>query len=80
MDQRVVAGLGNIYACEALFHARLDPAKPASRLARSSGAPTPLAARLVASVKAVLEEAIRAGGSTLRDYVQTVGKIGSFQD
>jgi formamidopyrimidine-DNA glycosylase len=80
MDQRVIAGLGNIYACEALFHAGLDPAKPASRLARSGGAPTPLAARLVASVKAVLEGAIRAGGSTLRDYVQTDGKTGSFQD
>jgi formamidopyrimidine-DNA glycosylase len=80
MDQRVVAGLGNIYACEALFRAGLDPAKPACRLARTSGAPTPLAVRLVASVKAVLDEAIRAGGSTLRDYVQTDGKIGNFQD
>jgi len=80
MDQRVVAGLGNIYVCEALFRAALDPAKPASRLARASGAPTPLSARLVASVKAVLDQAIRAGGSTLRDYVQTDGKIGSFQD
>ena len=80
MDQRVVAGLGNIYVCEALFRAALDPAKPASRLARASGAPTPLAARLVVSVKAVLDQAIRAGGSTLRDYVQTDGKIGSFQE
>jgi len=80
MDQRVVAGLGNIYVCEALFRAALDPAKPASRLARTSGAPTPLAARLVVSVKAVLDQAIRAGGSTLRDYVQTDGKIGSFQE
>ena len=80
MDQRVVAGLGNIYVCEALFRAALDPAKPASRLARASGAPTPLAARLVVSVKAVLDQAIRAGGSTLRDYVHTDGKIGSFQE
>jgi len=79
MDQRVVAGLGNIYVCEALFRAGLDPRKGASRLATRTGKPTPAAERLVPAIKAVLEDAIRAGGSTLRDYKQADGNIGSFQ-
>jgi formamidopyrimidine-DNA glycosylase len=79
MDQRIIAGLGNIYVCEALFRAGLDPWKPASRLATKSGKPTPAAERLVPQVKAVLADAIRAGGSTLRDYKQANGDIGSFQ-
>jgi formamidopyrimidine-DNA glycosylase len=80
MDQRNVAGLGNIYACEALFRAGLDPFKPAARLATKTGKPTPAAERLVAEIKAVLIAAIRAGGSTLRDYKQADGGIGSFQN
>ena len=79
MDQRIVAGLGNIYVCEALFRARLDPCKPAARLATKTGKPTPAAVRLVPQIKAVLADAIRAGGSTLRDYKQTNGDIGNFQ-
>jgi formamidopyrimidine-DNA glycosylase len=79
MDQRIVAGLGNIYVCEALFRARLDPFKGVSRLATKSGKPTPHAERLVAEIKAVLRDAIRAGGSTLRDYKQADGSLGSFQ-
>lgn len=79
MDQRIIAGLGNIYVCEALFRAGLDPWKPASRLATKSGKPTPAAERLVPQIKAVLADAIRAGGSTLRDYKQANGDIGSFQ-
>jgi formamidopyrimidine-DNA glycosylase len=79
MDQRIVAGLGNIYVCEALFRARLDPFKGASRLATKTGKPTPHAARLAAEIKAVLRDAIRAGGSTLRDYKQADGSLGSFQ-
>lgn len=79
MDQRIIAGLGNIYVCEALFRAGLDPWKPANRLATKSGKPTPAAERLVPQVKAVLADAIRAGGSTLRDYKQANGDIGSFQ-
>ncbi len=79
MDQRIVAGLGNIYVCEALFRAGLDPWKPAARLATRTGRPTPAAERLVAAIKAVLKDAIRAGGSTLRDYKQADGAIGSFQ-
>ena len=79
MDQRIIAGLGNIYVCEALFRAGLNPWKLASRLATKSGKPTPAAERLVPQIKAVLADAIRAGGSTLRDYKQANGDIGSFQ-
>ena len=80
MDQRVVAGLGNIYVCEALFRAGLSPSKQAARLATKTAKPTPAARRLVPQIKAVLLEAIRAGGSTLRDYKQADGSIGAFQN
>ncbi len=79
LDQRVVAGIGNIYACEALYRARLAPQKPASVLASGNGAPTPAARRLVKAVKAVLAEAIAAGGSSLRDYRKADGSLGYFQ-
>jgi formamidopyrimidine-DNA glycosylase len=79
MDQRIVAGLGNIYVCEALFRAGLDPWKPASRLATRTGKPTLAAERLAAEIKAVLTDAIRAGGSTLRDYKRADGTSGLFQ-
>jgi formamidopyrimidine-DNA glycosylase len=80
MDQRIVAGLGNIYVCEALFRAGLDPFKPAARLATKTGKPTPAAVRLVAMIKSVLADAVRAGGSTLRDYKQADGSLGRFQN
>jgi formamidopyrimidine-DNA glycosylase len=80
MDQRIVAGLGNIYVCEALFRAGLSPSKPAARLATRSGRPTPAAERLAAEIKAVLKDAIRAGGSTLRDYNRADGTSGLFQN
>jgi formamidopyrimidine-DNA glycosylase len=80
MDQRIVAGLGNIYVCEALFRAGLDPRKPAARLATRGGKPTPAAGRLAAEIKAVLTDAIRAGGSTLRDYKRADGTSGLFQE
>jgi formamidopyrimidine-DNA glycosylase len=80
MDQRIVAGLGNIYVCEALFRAGLAPWKPASRLATRTGRPTPAAERLAVQIKAVLADAIRAGGSTLRNYKQADGSAGRFQD
>ena len=73
LDQRIVAGLGNIYVCEALFRARLSPRRRAGSLGPAR------AARLVASIKAVLTEAIAAGGSSLRDYVQPDGELGYFQ-
>ena len=80
MDQRIVAGLGNIYVCEALYRAQLNPCGGAARLATRSGKPTPAAQRLAAAIKAVLLDAIRAGGSTLRNYKQADGSIGRFQN
>ena len=73
LDQRVVAGLGNIYVCEALFRSRISP----KRLAK-----TVVGARcdkLVPAIKAVLKDAIKAGGSTLRDYAKADGELGYFQ-
>ncbi len=79
MDQRIVCGLGNIYVCEALHRAGLDPRQPAARLATATGRPTAATRRLVPIIRAVLEEAIGAGGSTLRDYAQADGSLGYFQ-
>jgi formamidopyrimidine-DNA glycosylase len=73
LDQRVVAGLGNIYVCEALYRARLSPRRLAGTIGRGR------AERLVAAIRAVLGEAIEAGGSSLRDYVQADGELGYFQ-
>jgi formamidopyrimidine-DNA glycosylase len=78
-DQKVVAGLGNIYVCEALHRARLSPKRMAATLALRSGAPAPRAGLLVDAVKAVLADAIRAGGSSLRDHRRTDGELGYFQ-
>ena len=79
MDQRIVAGLGNIYVCEALYRAHLNPDRPAHRLATRGGKATPAAERLVVAIRAVLDDAIAAGGSTLRDYKQADGSLGLFQ-
>ncbi len=73
LDQRLVAGLGNIYVCEALFRSRISPSRPAHTV------PGARAARLVTAIKATLTEAIKAGGSSLRDYVQPDGELGYFQ-
>src|SRR4249919_1627798 len=78
-DQRVVAGLGNIYVCEALYRARLSPKRLAATIATKSGAPNERAERLVEGIKAVLNEAIRGGGSSLRDHRLTDGELGMFQ-
>jgi formamidopyrimidine-DNA glycosylase len=78
-DQRVVAGLGNIYVCEALYRARLSPKRMASTIASKSGAPNERAERLVDGIKAVLNEAIKDGGSSLRDHRLTDGDLGMFQ-
>ncbi len=73
LDQTVVAGLGNIYVCEALYRAGLSPLRPAGSVsARGAG-------RLSRAIKAVLAEAIEAGGSTLKDYVRISGELGYFQ-
>ena len=79
LDQRVVAGLGNIYVCEALFRAHLSPKRQASTLAMKSGVPTDHAKKLVESIRAVLNAAIEAGGSSLRDHRRTDGSLGDFQ-
>ena len=72
LDQRIVAGLGNIYVCEALFRARIDPRKPAGKV---SG---PAIGRLVPAIRAVLEQSIGDGGSSLRDYAKPDGELGYF--
>lgn len=73
MDQRVVVGVGNIYASEALYMAGIDPRRPANSLTAAE------IAKLVPAIKTVLKKAIAAGGSSLRDYVQTDGELGYFQ-
>ena len=73
LDQKVVSGVGNIYACEALFRAGISPKRLAASVAGKR------AERLAPAVRQVLEDAIAAGGSTLRDYVQADGELGYFQ-
>jgi formamidopyrimidine-DNA glycosylase len=73
LDQRLVAGLGNIYVSEALFRAGISPRRLAASVAGAR------AERLVPAIKAVLSEAIAAGGSSLRDHVQPSGELGYFQ-
>src|SRR5512141_12313 len=79
LDQRVVAGLGNIYVCEALFRARLSPKRLASTTADRKGQPNERAGALVDAIKAVLNDAIKAGGSSLRDHRRADGSLGDFQ-
>ena len=73
MDGRRVVGVGNIYASESLFRARIDPRRPARRLSLAD------CARLSREIKRTLQEAIRAGGSSLRDFVGADGNAGYFQ-
>ncbi|HYD32018.1 MAG TPA: bifunctional DNA-formamidopyrimidine glycosylase/DNA-(apurinic or apyrimidinic site) lyase [Azospirillaceae bacterium] len=73
LDQKVVAGLGNIYVSESLFHAGIAPTRVAATCAGAEAEP------LVAAIRRVLTEAIAAGGSTLKDYVQASGELGYFQ-
>ena len=79
LDQRVVAGLGNIYVAEALFRAHLSPRRRASTLATKKGEPTDHAARLVVAIHDVLNESIAVGGTSLRDHRQPNGDLGYFQ-
>jgi len=78
-DQRVVAGLGNIYVCEALYRARLSPKRSAATIATRGGGPNERAQALVEGIRAVLNDAIAAGGSSLRDHKRTDGELGLFQ-
>ena len=73
LDQRIVAGLGNIYVCEALNRAKISPFKPAGDIPKKKLGP------LVEIIREVLDEAIAAGGSTLRDYAAADGALGYFQ-
>jgi formamidopyrimidine-DNA glycosylase len=79
LDQRIVAGLGNIYVCEALHRALLSPKRMASTIADRKGEPNERAERLVDSIKTVLNAAIKDGGSSLRDHRLTDGDLGMFQ-
>lgn len=73
LDQRIVAGLGNIYVCEALFRAGISPARAAGRISRQR------IETLTETIRSTLREAIDAGGSSLRDYRQADGELGYFQ-
>ena len=73
LDQRIVAGLGNIYACEALYIARIDPRRAAGVVSAAK------LARLVPAIRETLDSAIAAGGSSLRDHLQVDGTLGYFQ-
>lgn len=72
LDQTIVAGLGNIYVCEALWRARINPKRAGGRVSRDS------LERLVSAIREVLTQSIAAGGSTLRDYAQPDGALGYF--
>lgn len=79
LDQRLIAGLGNIYVCEALWRAGLSPRRAAGTLVTATGRPTKAAGALATSIRDVIADAIAAGGSSLRDYVQADGSLGYFQ-
>ncbi|HEY8065445.1 MAG TPA: bifunctional DNA-formamidopyrimidine glycosylase/DNA-(apurinic or apyrimidinic site) lyase [Methylosinus sp.] len=79
LDQRIIAGLGNIYVCEAMHRSHLSPLRAAGTLVDAKGKPKRGLVELVAAIKQVLGEAIEAGGSSLRDHRQTDGSLGYFQ-
>lgn len=79
LDQKMIAGLGNIYVCEALWRSGLLPTRQAKTLARKNGKPTTMAERLSGDIRDVISEAIEAGGSSLKDHRQTDGSLGYFQ-
>ncbi|WP_321343577.1 bifunctional DNA-formamidopyrimidine glycosylase/DNA-(apurinic or apyrimidinic site) lyase [Breoghania sp.] len=79
LDQKLIAGLGNIYVCEALWRAKLSPMRAAGTLVTRSGKPSVAAVRLADAIREVLAEAVAAGGSTLRDHARTDGSLGYFQ-
>jgi formamidopyrimidine-DNA glycosylase len=78
-DQRLIAGLGNIYVCEALWRAKLSPKRAGGTIAGKPGRTTVRADALAEAVRAVIADAVRAGGSSLRDYMHTDGSLGYFQ-
>lgn len=79
LNQKLIAGLGNIYVCEALWRTGLSPKRPAGSLVTASGKPKKKADELAVHIRATLEEAIEAGGSSLKDHTQADGSLGYFQ-
>ncbi len=79
LDQRTIAGLGNIYVCEALWRAHLAPARPAGTLVDKRGGPRKPLFLLVEAIRAVIADAIAAGGSSLKDHIRADGSLGYFQ-
>lgn len=79
LDQRLIAGLGNIYVSEALWRAGLSPLRPAGTLGKASAKARDMAERLATAIRAVIADAIAAGGSSLRDHRQADGSLGYFQ-
>ncbi|WFS01068.1 bifunctional DNA-formamidopyrimidine glycosylase/DNA-(apurinic or apyrimidinic site) lyase [Rhizobium tumorigenes] len=79
LDQKTIAGLGNIYVCEALWRAHLSPLRASGTLSTKTGKPRETLVRLVACIRDVIADAIAAGGSSLRDHIQTDGSLGYFQ-
>lgn len=79
LNQKLIAGLGNIYVCEALWRSGISPKRSAGTLVTKTGRPTKKADALAGHIRETLEDAIRAGGSTLRDHAQADGTLGYFQ-
>jgi formamidopyrimidine-DNA glycosylase len=79
LDQTLIAGLGNIYVCEALWRARLSPLRKAGSIASAKKPSTARCEALSDAIRAVIAEAVAAGGSSLRDHIQTDGSLGYFQ-
>ncbi len=79
LDQRLIAGLGNIYVCEALWRARLSPKRSAGSITSGRQPSTPRTEALATAIREVIADAIAAGGSSLRDYVHADGSLGYFQ-
>ena len=79
LDQNIISGLGNIYVCEALFRARINPKSNCSKFVGVSGKPKKPLITLVSKINQVIKEAINVGGSTLKDFSNISGKMGYFQ-
>ncbi|PSH64183.1 MULTISPECIES: bifunctional DNA-formamidopyrimidine glycosylase/DNA-(apurinic or apyrimidinic site) lyase [Phyllobacterium] len=79
LDQKLIAGLGNIYVCEAMWRAGLSPLRPAGSIAGENGVAAEMSERLATSIRSVIADAIKAGGSSLKDYRQADGELGYFQ-
>jgi formamidopyrimidine-DNA glycosylase len=79
LDQKIIAGLGNIYVCEALWRAGLNPTRPAASVVGAGPSPSPALISLTTHIREVIADAIAAGGSSLRDYIHTDGTLGYFQ-